>query len=173
VRDAVPEDAAGCAALYAPYVRDTAVSFEVEPPTPEEVAERISAAQERHAWLVLADGPDLVGYAYAGPWRARPAYRWTCEVSVYVDQAHRGTGAGGVLYGALLLRLTDLGYRTVVAGMTEPNPASRALHLSAGFVHVGTLPSVGWKLGRWHDVSLWVRHLPPGSAGGRPGKGTS
>jgi phosphinothricin acetyltransferase len=88
---------------------------------------------------------------------------------VYVDQAHRGTGAGGVLYGALLRRLTDLGYRTVVAGMTEPNPASAALHRSTGFLHVGTVPAVGWKLGAWHDVSLWsldLRHRPAQAAGG-------
>ena len=84
----------------------------------------IAEAQERHAWLVLVEGSWVVGYAYAGPWRTRPAYRFTCEVSVYLDRARRGAGGGRLLYEHVLGRLATLGYRTVVAGMTEPNPAS-------------------------------------------------
>jgi phosphinothricin acetyltransferase len=160
VRDATAADAAGCAAVYAPYVRSTAVSFELEPPDEAEMATRIESAQRRHAWLVLVDGTQcVVGYAYAGPWRTRPAYRFTCEVSVYLDRERRGQGGGRLLYQRLLDRLAELGHRTAVAGMTEPNPASTALHRSLGFTLVGTLPAVGWKLDAWRDVTLWSLDL--------------
>jgi phosphinothricin acetyltransferase len=145
--------------VYAPYVLSTPVSFELEPPDAAEMAARISAAQRRHAWLVLVDGSDVVGYAYAGLWRSRPAYRFTCEVSVYLDRNRRGRGGGRRLYDRLLDRMVELGYRTAVAGTAEPNPASTALHRAAGFSLIGTLPSVGYKLGAWHDVSLWSLDL--------------
>ena len=164
VRDAEPGDAAGCAAVYAPYVVDSTASFELEPPDAATMATRIEEAQERHAWLVLVEGPRVVGYAYAGPWRSRPAYRFSCEVSVYLDSGRRGAGGGRLLYSHLLSRVTALGYRTVVAGMTEPNPSSAALHRSMGFTHVGTLQAIGYKFGAWHDVSLFTLHLPEPSS---------
>ena len=160
VRDATADDAAGCAAVYAPYVLDTAVSFELEPPDEGEMAARIRSAQEHHAWLVLLDGAQVVGYAYGGPWRTRPAYRFSCEVSIYLDRDRRGAGGGRLLYEHLLSRMADLGYRTVVAGMSEPNPASAALHRSLGFAHVGTLPAVGHKFDAWHDVSFFALRVP-------------
>ena len=159
VRDATVEDAAACAAVYATYVRDTTVSLELEPPDVIEVARRIAAAQDRHGWLVLLDGPVVCGYAYAGPWRPRDGYRFSCETSVYVDPERRGHGGGRLLYQRLLSRVADLGLRTAIAGMTEPNPASAALHSSLGFVRIGTLPSVGRKFDAWHDVSLWSLDL--------------
>ena len=159
VRDATPQDAAACAAVYAPYVRDTAVSFETEPPSAAELADRIATAQEAHAWLVLEDGGRVVGYAYGGPFKARDAYRWTCEVSVYLEPGRRRSGGGRALYEALLHRLTERGYRTVVAGMTLPNDASAALHRALGFEPVGTYRRVGWKHGRWHDVAFVQRTL--------------
>jgi len=160
VRDATAEDAAGCAALYAPYVLSTAISFELEPPDESAMASRIAEAQERHAWLVLVEGSRVVGYAYAGPWRTRPAYRFSWEVSVYLDRSRRGVGGGRLLYEHLLRRVAALGFRTVVAGMTEPNPASTALHRSLGFSEVGTLPAVGYKFDTWHDVTLFALRLP-------------
>lgn len=87
VRPARPRDAPACQRIYAPFVRDTAVSFEERPPTSEQMAERIAERSRTHAWLVLEDAGDVVGYAYAGPYKERPAYRWTCEVSVYVARA--------------------------------------------------------------------------------------
>ena len=85
VRDAVPADAERCARIYAPYVRDTAVSFETEPPSAQAMAQRIAAAQREHAWLVLEDGARVTGYAYGGPFMSRAAYRWSASVSVYLD----------------------------------------------------------------------------------------
>jgi L-amino acid N-acyltransferase YncA len=156
IRDATEGDAAACAAIYAPYVTDTAISFETEPPPPEEMARRIAAAQRTHAWLVLEEDGRVVGYAYGIPWRARAAYRWACEVSVYLERGRRRTGAGRVLYEALLPRLAARGYRTALAGMTLPNEASVGLHRALGFEPVGTFRRVGYKHGAWHDVA-WAQ----------------
>ena len=163
VRAATPADAAACAAVYAPYVTGTAASFETEPPAADEVAGRIVAALERHAWLVAEREGRVVGYAYATAYRSRPAYRWTCEVSVYVAAGEQRGGVGRALYAALLQRLAQRGFRTALAAMTLPNPASAALHEAMGFVRCGVLPRVGWKAGHWHDVALF--HRPLGDAG--------
>ena len=156
VRDATTADAAACAVLYAPYVTGTVVTFETEPPTAEQMAERIAAAQRRHAWLVLEDDGAVVGYAYGGPYKERAAYRWSCEVSVYLERGRRRTGGGRALYEALFARLAERGFRTAVAGMTLPNPASEGLHRALGFEKVGVYRRIGWKHGAWHDVA-WVQ----------------
>ncbi|MFC0105042.1 GNAT family N-acetyltransferase [Kibdelosporangium aridum] len=157
VRDATELDADACAAIYAPYVRDTAITFESDPPTPAEMAVRIATASKTHAWLVLEDdGGGIIGYAYGGPFKAREAYRWSCEVSVYLELGRRRSGGGRALYTALLQRLAQRGYRTVAAGMTLPNDASVGLHKAMGFEPIGTYKRIGWKLGAWHDVA-WVQ----------------
>ena len=161
IRDATAADAAVCAAIYAPFVRDTAVSFEAEPPDAAEMARRIRASGQSHAWLVADANGKVAGYAYATAYRARAAYRWTCEVSVYVDPGRRRSGTGRELYEALLDRLTERGFRTAIAAMTLPNAASAGLHGRLGFTEVGVLARVGWKHGRWHDVALFQRSLGP------------
>jgi L-amino acid N-acyltransferase YncA len=159
VRPATVADAAACAAIYAPYVNDTAVSFELEPPAAGEMAERIEAAGRSHAWLVLEDGGRVVGYAYGGPMHRRAAYRWSCEVSVYVETGRRRSGAGRALYEALFERLAERGFRTAIAGMTLPNEASAGLHRTMGFEQIGVYRDIGWKLGSWHDVAWMQRSL--------------
>jgi phosphinothricin acetyltransferase len=134
--------------------------LELEPPDEDEMAARILQAQEHHAWLVLVEGPRVVGYAYAASWRTRPGYRYACEVSVYLAAERRSAGGGRLLLEHLLRRVVDLGFRTVLAVMGEPNPASAALHRSLGFEHVGTLPAIGYKFDTWHDVSLFSLRLP-------------
>lgn len=156
VRDASERDAEACAAIYAPYVTGTAVTFETEPPHAAEMARRIASAVRTHAWVVLEDGGRVVGYAYGGPYKSRPAYRWSCEVSVYIEPGRRRTGGGRALYAALLSRLAGRGFRTAVAGMTLPNDASAGLHRAMGFEPVGTYRRIGWKGGAWHDVA-WVQ----------------
>jgi L-amino acid N-acyltransferase YncA len=156
VREASEADAAACAAIYAPYVTGTAISFEEEPPSPAEMAGRIAAASRTHAWLVLEQEGRVVGYAYGAPFHHRPAYRWSSEVSVYLDPDHTGLGGGRALYEVLLARLAGRGVRTAVAGMTLPNEASVGLHRAMGFEPVGTFHRIGFKHGRWHDVA-WVR----------------
>lgn len=159
VRDATAADATACAALYAPYVTDTTVSFEEEPPDAAEMARRIAAAQEQHAWLVGVVGDVVVGYAYAGSFRSRTAYRHTCEVSVYVDPDRRGGGVGRTLYTSLIDRMRASGMRLAVGGATMPNPASERLHRSLGFEVVGTFRDVGFKQGRWCDVRWFQKVL--------------
>lgn len=162
VRDATIEDAVACADIYAPYVRDTVVSFELEPPTAGEMAARIEAALARHAWVVLEDGGRVVGYAYGTTFNPRAAYDWAASVSVYTGTGRRRTGAGRALYAALLDRLAGRGLRTALAGVALPNDASIGLHTAMGFEPVGTYRRVGWKLGRWHDVTWLQRPLGDG-----------
>src|SRR5438309_9414615 len=106
--------------------------------------QRIAAATRSHAWFVLQDGGRVVAYAYGGPFESRAAYRWSCQVSVYVELGRRRTGAGRALYSALFARLADRGFRTPVAGMTVPNDASSGLHRAMGFEPVGTYRRIGW-----------------------------
>jgi L-amino acid N-acyltransferase YncA len=160
-RAASERDAEACAAIYAPYVTDTAISFESVPPTAAEMAARIASASRRHAWLVLEDQGRVVGYAYGGPFNERAAYRWACEVSVYLELGRRRTGAGRALYGALLRRLAERGFRVALAGMTLPNDASVGLHRAMGFEPVGTYRRIGFKHGAWHDVA-WTRRTLAG-----------
>jgi L-amino acid N-acyltransferase YncA len=159
VRDATAADAEACAAIYAPYVTDTPITFETEVPAAPEMARRIAAAAERHAWLVLEEDGRVVGYAYGGLYKERRAYRWACEVSVYVERTRRRSGAGRALYEALLERLAARGYRMAVAGMTLPNDASVGLHRAMGFEPVGTYRRIGYKHGAWHDVAWTQRPL--------------
>ncbi|HWD07102.1 MAG TPA: GNAT family N-acetyltransferase [Amycolatopsis sp.] len=163
IRDAEERDAAACAEIYAPYVRDTTITFELEPPTPAEMAERIARAAKTHAWLVLEDDDRVAGYAYGSPYKERAAYRWACEVSVYLELGRRRTGAGRKLYEALFARLAERGFRTAVAGMTLPNDPSVGLHRALGFEPIGTYRRIGWKHGAWRDVAWAQRPLVPDS----------
>ncbi|MEV6872261.1 N-acetyltransferase family protein [Amycolatopsis sp. NPDC051128] len=153
IRHATEHDAAACAALYAPYVTDTAISFETEPPDAAEMARRIAHA---HAWFVFEDDGHVAGFAYAHPFAERAAYQWSCETSIYLEPDRRRTGAGRALYETLFERLAGLGYRRAFAGMTLPNDASAGLHRALGFEPVGVYRRVGWKRGAWHDVA-WVQ----------------
>jgi len=168
VRAATTDDAAACAAIYAPYVTGSVITFESDPPDGVTMAQRIADAQRAHAWLVAERDGAVVGYAYAGPWKARSAYRWSAEVTVYVARdAHRG-GVGRALYAALFDRLAERGYRTLVGGVTLPNDASVGLHRALGFEPVGTFTRIGWKLGEWRDVHYLVKHLGPDPDGAGP-----
>ncbi len=160
VRSADPQrDASACAAIYAPYVSDSAVSFEVQPPSAQEMARRIGAA---HAWVLAEHDGQALGYAYASTHRERAAYRWASDVTVYVDAAHHRSGVGRALYTALFEQLRALGFWTLCAGVTQPNDASNGLHRAMGFVPVGTYRRIGWKAGAWHDVLWWQLDLRPG-----------
>jgi len=159
VRDASEEDATACARIYTPYVLETAITFEADPPSADEMAERIAAARRTHAWLVLEEQRRVAGYTYGGPFRSRAAYRWSAEVSVYLERGFERRGGGRTLYEALFKRLAERGFRTTVAGMTLPNDASVALHRSMGFEPVGTYRAIGWKHGSWHDVAWMQRPL--------------
>lgn len=152
-------DAEACAAIYAPFVRDTAASFEVLPPSPREFGERIERIALRHPWLVAVQDEEVIGYAYASPHRERAAYRWAADVTVYVSGSRHRRGAGRALYGELLTLLKRQGMHVACAGITLPNDASVALHAGFGFTQVGTYRRIGWKAGVWHDVTWWQLQL--------------
>lgn len=161
IRDAARADAAACAAIYAPYVTDTVISFESTAPSSEEMAQRMVDAAATHAWLVAELDGRVLGYAYGHAFAPRTAYRWSTETSIYLDRDRRGHGIGRSLYGALLERLAALGYRRAFAGVTLPNDASVGLHEALGFAPAGVYRRVGWKDGAWHDVAWFQRDIGP------------
>jgi phosphinothricin acetyltransferase len=159
IRSATAADADAVLAIYAPIVELTPISFELEVPTVEEMATRISETVLSFPWLVAETPKGIAGYAYARPFRPRAAYRWSVETSVYVAESARGAGIARRLYDALLDGLREQGFVTAFAGITLPNPASVRLHEGVGFVQIGIFPSAGYKLGRWHDVGWWHLRL--------------
>lgn len=166
IRDADPaRDGAACAAIYAPHVEGSAVSFEERAPSAEEMAARIERYGASHAWLVAEQEGRVAGYAYATAFNERPAYRWSTGVSVYVAAELRGRGVGRALYEALFERLRECGFRMACAGITLPNAASVALHESLGFEPVGVNREIGWKQGAWRDVGWWQLELAPAGDG--------
>jgi L-amino acid N-acyltransferase YncA len=169
IRDADPtRDAAACAAIYAPHVEGSPVSFEERAPGTAEMAARIERYAAGHAWLVAEREGQVVGYAYATAFNERPAYRWSTSVSVYIAEEVRGEGVGRALYEALFDRLRERGFRTACAGITLPNEASEALHKSLGFALVGVNREIGWKQGAWRDVGWYQLELSPAPDGPPP-----
>jgi L-amino acid N-acyltransferase YncA len=169
IRDAEPDrDAAACAAIYAPHVEGSPVSFEERAPDAAELAARIRRVSASHPWLVAELDGELVGYAYACPHRERPAYRWAADVSVYVAAGHTGRGVGRRLYTELFERLRRQRFRLACAGITLPNAASVALHESLGFAPIGVSSGIGWKQGAWRDVGWWQLELAPAGDGPPP-----
>jgi L-amino acid N-acyltransferase YncA len=155
IRLATPADAPDVARIYAGPVQETAISFELVPPTPDEMAARIEASLKVAPWLVFAPAGRATGYAYATRHRERAAYQWSVDVSVYIDPDHRRRGVGRALYESLLALLKLQGFYAAHAGITLPNPGSVGLHESLGFEPVGVYRAVGFKQGAWHDVGWW------------------
>lgn len=160
VRDAGPQDAATCLEIYRPYVENSAVSWELEVPTVEEMADRIATVNETHAWLILERDGQTIGFANGHALWSLPSYRWSTQTGLYIDSGHQRRGGGRMLYRQLLDRLGERGYRRAFAGITQPNEASNAFHRSMGFQDAGLYRRVEWKLGRWHDVAWMQRDLP-------------
>jgi L-amino acid N-acyltransferase YncA len=148
-------DASRALAIYAPVVRESWISFEDEPPSVGEFRARIERVLERSPWFVATEGDELLGYAYADRVRARAAYQWFAETTVYVHPAAHRRGVGRALYGALLAALRIQGYASAWAGIALPNPGSVALHEAVGFRPAGVWSAVGYKLGAWRDVGWW------------------
>ena len=159
IRMAEPADGEQAAAIYAPVVTGTPISFELAPPSAQEMAARIGSYLAVAPWLVCDDGPRMLGYAYASKHRERAAYRWSVDVSVYVRTGCRRGGVGRALYTSLFELLRLQGFYAAHAGITLPNPASVGLHESMGFRPVAVYPKVGFKLGRWHDTGWWQLEL--------------
>ena len=162
IRLASAADAAAIAAIYAPYVSDSFVSFEEAAPGTEEMARRIAGdGASLHPWLVADGGERLLGFASSSAFRSRPAYRWTVETGVYLAPEAQGRGIGRKLMERLLEILTAQNFTTVVAGITLPNPASVALLEKLGFTPCATYRDTGFKLGEWRTVQVFARDLAP------------
>jgi len=155
VRVAERQDAGAVAAIYAPIVREKAISFETDPPTPDIMADRIETTLQRYPWLVATGDGDVVGYAYGSEHQQRAAYRWSVNVTVYVAENAHGRGVGRELYATLIDILRAQGFRSAFAGIALPNAASVALHEAVGFEPLGVYRDVGFKFGAWHDVGYW------------------
>ena len=159
IRMARAEDAADIQAIYAPFVQETSVSFETVPPSVEAMAARISSNLARHGYFVAQSDAGILGFAYASPYRPRPAYDRTAEVSVYLAPQAQGRGLAQALYRALFAHLAARGFHTAVAIVTLPNPQSAQLHERCGFAHVGSLQDVGRKFGQWHGTAIYQRMI--------------
>lgn len=170
IRIAAAEDAADIAAIYAPFVANTIVSFETEPPDETETRARISKVLESYPWLVCEQDGRVIGYAYGSQHRVRRAYQWSVDVAVYVDPNHHRGGIARSLYTRLFELLRLQGYYNAYAGIALPNAASVGFHESMGFRPIGIYEEVGFKAGKWVDVGWWQLALQPKQAEpGEPG----
>ncbi len=161
IRLARLQDAAQILDIYAPFVRHTVVSFELEVPTITEMESRIQATTAQYPWLVLEHQGMVAGYAYASAHRSRLAYQWSVDVSAYVHENYRRYGVGRALYTAAFAILVEQGYYNAYAGIALPNDASVGLHEAMGFTPIGVYQKVGYKLAAWHDVGWWHLALTP------------
>jgi len=171
IRVATPGDARAVHEIYAPVVRETVISFEMEPPGVGEMERRIAATLPLFPWLVWEEGGRVGGYVYASRHKERAAYQWSVDVTAYVHADFRRRGVGKALYHELLRLLRMQGFYTAYGGITLPNAASVALHESVGFSHFAVYRGVGYKFGRWHDVGWWqcrLAELPREPSAPRP-----
>jgi L-amino acid N-acyltransferase YncA len=156
VRSALAEDAGQIADMYNHYVKTSTITFEEEPVSRADMAARIEEIQAlSYPWLVATTGGEIVGFAYAGKWKARAAYRHSSEITVYVRAGQERSGVGSALYGQLLPALRSLGVHAVIGGVALPNDASVRLHEKFGFQKCAHFREVGFKFNRWIDVAYW------------------
>lgn len=163
-RPATPADLAAITAIYNHYVAHTTVTFEEEPVVQADMAARLDAVVSAGwPWLVVEEAGAIAGYCYAAPWKARSGYRFSAEITVYLDPARTARGLGTVLYEQLFTLLRSKGVHAAMGGIALPNDASVALHEKLGMRKVAHFEQVGFKLGRWIDVGYWQMLLdrPP------------
>ena len=165
IRPAKPEDAEKLLAIYAPYVEQTAITFEYEVPTVEEFRERIHNTLKKYPYLVAEQGEEPVGYAYVGPFHDRPAYDWAVETSIYVDKDYKRSGRGKLLYQALerILKKQHISNLYACIAYTEHEDEhltndSMHFHEHLGYELVGTFKKCGYKFNRWYDM-IWMEKM--------------
>jgi len=165
LREVQATDALGICHIYNPYILQTEITFEEEPLQETEINDRIQTIQRSGLpWLVTIEENtgELQGYAYASPWKARSAYRYTVETSIYLAPAWQGCGLGQTLYQTLIQQLKTQGIHSVIGILALPNPASIRLHEKLGFQPVGQIQDAGFKFNRWIDVGYWQLMLDQG-----------
>jgi L-amino acid N-acyltransferase YncA len=162
IRAATESDAQAIADIYNYYIKNTVVTFEEQPVSQNDIVERIQKVRSSSLpWLVAEDGGVVIGYAYAGKWNARSAYRHTVESTVYLSHLSVSKGWGTRLYQVLFDTLRQKSIHVVIGGITLPNPASIALHEKFGMKQVAHFKEVGHKFGQWLDVGYWQTELKP------------
>lgn len=155
IRSAKISDAVEISLIYNHYIRTTTITFEENPVSTEEMAQRIKDVTLVLPWYVFEEDGRVIGYAYATPWRTRSAYRFSVETTVYVSPDQPRRKIGSQLYKALINNLHDRGIRVILGGIAQPNVASVSLHESLGFEQVAYLKKVGYKFEQWIDVGYW------------------
>lgn len=165
IRTATECDAQRLCEIYSYYVKNTAISFEYDAPDKDEFKRRISVTLKKYPYLVLEEGGEICGYAYAGPFKARAAYDHSCEVSIYVDHDKRKNGYGKALYASLEDKLKEAGIKNMYACIGSPvsedeylDNSSETFHRHMGFVTVGTFHKCGYKFGRWYNM-IWMEKI--------------
>ncbi|MET3558770.1 phosphinothricin acetyltransferase [Streptococcus rupicaprae] len=156
IRPANPADAQALLAIYAYYVKETAITFEYEVPTVENFAQRIRTITQGFPYLIFEENNQILGYAYAAPYKDRAAYDWTVELSIYVHPKARQKGIGQALYDALEKRLDQQGIVNLLACISLPNEASIHFHQKRGYQEVAHFKKIGFKFDQWHDI-IWMQ----------------
>lgn len=159
IRPITQEDVPFICSIYNHYIEHTIITFEEQPVSVEEMIPRITDITQNLPWLVWDDQGQILGYAYASPWKGRCAYRFSVESTIYLHHQYTGQGIGLALYQALLAELRSRSFHTVMGGIALPNPQSIALHEKVGFEKVAHFQEVGWKFHRWIDVGYWQLKL--------------
>lgn len=155
IRSVQKKDAQAIANIYNYYIVNTVVTFEEEPVTADEMWSRISAIQKKHPYLIFEHNKEILGYAYGFPWKGRAAYKYCCEISVYLRHDRGGKGVGTRLYTALIDKLRIMKMHSVIGGVALPNEASVHLHEKLGFNKVAHFSEQGFKFEKWIDVAYW------------------
>jgi len=166
IRMAGEDDSDDILAIYAPYVENTSITFEVEVPGSAEFLSRLRKIKSKYPYLVAGTGESIIGFAYAAELMERAAYQWNAGLSVYLRDGFSGCGLGTVLYRALIEFLKLQRFQSVYGVVTAPNPGSEKLHRKLGFKQVGRYEKAGYKCGSWHDVLFFEKHI--GDHGDRP-----
>lgn len=166
IRVATPADVPEILNIYAPYIRETTITFEYDVPEITEFAARFDRITGRYPWLVWEERGKILGYAYADTAFTRAAYAWDADLSIYLDRNVRGRGIGGRLYGCLEEILRNYGYHNLYALITGDNLASVRFHERRGYDRLGTLTKSGWKFGKWYDVYWYGLRLCEAEAPG-------
>ncbi len=159
IRPCTQQDIAAICAIYNYYIDNTVITFEETPVSIEQMRTRIDTIMQTYPWLVCEDEGEIIGYAYASKWKDRSAYKYTAEVTVYLDHQKTGNGAGSALYQALITQLKQQGMHVLLACIATPNPASEKIHERFGFQKAAHFPQVGFKFNRWIDIGYWQKSL--------------
>lgn len=166
LRPVIVADAAELVSIYAPYVQETAVTYEYEVPSVEEFQGRIANTTKNYPYLAAVEDGVILGYAYASAFHPRAAFRWTAEVTVYLRKEAHGRGIGRMLYEKLEEILKKQNVQTAVALIADPNPESVAFHEKMGYAVAGRLTNCAYKLGQWRGMYYMEKSL--GEYGGEP-----